>query len=121
MVTPVFPVSDYRLALDFYIDWLGFVIDWEEPMMVANRHYFQVSRNSTIVHLTNDHLESSAGAKAIAEVTGLLAYHRQLQEKKARCAFELPPLQKASWSNKVVQLEVTDPFGNHLVFSEVSL
>ncbi len=121
MVTPVFAISDYQLALDFYVGWLGLVIDWEEPLSVANRHYFQVSRGSVILHLTDDGTESRQGAKAIAEITGLLFYHRQLQEKTTRFAFGLPALQKTSWSDKVVQLEVTDPFGNHLVFAEVSI
>ena len=121
MVTPVFAISDYQLALDFYVGWLGMTIDWEEPLAVANRHYFQVSRGNVILHLTDDAAESCQGAKAIAEVTGLLFYHRQLQEKTTRFAFELPALRKASWSEKVVQLELTDPFGNHLVFAEVSI
>lgn len=121
MVTPVFAISDYQLALDFYVGWLGFVIDWEEPIPVANRHYLQISRGVDILHLTDDATESCQGAKAIAEATGLLAYHRQLQEKATRFVFGLPPLQKASWSEKVVQLAVVDPFGNHLVFAEVTL
>ena len=121
MVTPAFAISDYHKARDFYVGWLGLVIDWEEPMAIVNRHYFQVSRGNVILHLTDDATESGPGAKAIAEVTGLLFYHRQLQEKTARFAFELPALQKTSWSDKVVQLELTDPFGNRLVFAEVAL
>ena len=121
MITPVFAISNYQLALDFYVGWLGFVIDWEEPLPVANRHYFQVSRGGDILHLTDDATESCQGAKAIAEVTGLLSYHRQLQERTAHFTFGLPALHKAMWSDKVVQLEVADPFGNRLVFAEFSL
>lgn len=29
-----------------------------------------------------------------------------------------PELKKANWSDKVLQTEVTDPFGNRLVFME---
>ncbi|MDQ2770169.1 MAG: glyoxalase superfamily protein [Bacteroidota bacterium] len=119
MVTPVFAISDYSLAIDYYVGWLGFLIDWEEPLAVCNRHYFQVSRSNVILHLTDDAAECRPGSKAIAEVTGLLSYHHQLQSKDA--AFELPPLHKTSWSDKVVQLEVVDPFGNHLVLAEVAL
>ena len=119
MVTPIFIISDYSLALDFYVGWLGFLIDWEGPLAAGSRHYFQVSRGSVILHLTDDTTESCPGAKAVAEVTGLLVYHHQLQSKKS--AFELPPLHKANWSDKVVQLEVADPFGNRLVFAEVAL
>lgn len=116
MVTPIFRISDYQQALDFYVDWLGFRIDWEdrserEPL------YMQVSRGGIVLHLTNYPQESCAGAKAIAEINGLIAYHYLLTKKDS--AFPSPALQKTAWSDKVMQIEVTDPFGNSLVFAEI--
>ena len=30
IVMPIFRISDYQQAVAFYIDWLGFRIDWED-------------------------------------------------------------------------------------------
>ena len=115
MVTPIFRISDYQQAMAFYIDWLGFRIDWEDQS-TKGPYYLQISRGSIVLHLTSHPNESCAGAKAMAEVAGLLAFHHQLLRKDS--TFPTPVLQKTNWSNKVMQVEVFDPFGNCLVFAE---
>lgn len=116
MVTPIFRIFDYQQALDFYIDWLGFRIDWEERSE-QEPLYMQVSRGGIVLHLTNYPKESCTGAKAIAEINGLIAYHYLLTKKDS--AFPSPALEKTIWSDKVMQIQVNDPFGNSLVFAEI--
>ena len=116
MVTPVFQITDYALAVAFYIDWLGFSIDWEERP-ASGGYYLQVSRSSIVVHLTNYPNESSAGARAMVDFAGLLSFHRLLLQKEA--AFPTPPLRKAPWNDRVMQLELFDPAGNCLLLAEV--
>jgi catechol 2,3-dioxygenase-like lactoylglutathione lyase family enzyme len=116
MVTPVFQVTDYAQAVAFYVDWLGFSIDWEDRP-ASGGHYFQVSRGPIVLHLTTYAHESCVGARALAEFNGLLAFHRVLQRRET--AFPTPPLVRTTWNDKVMQLELFDPAGNCLVLAEV--
>ena len=117
MVTPIFRISDYQQAVAFYIDWLGFRIDWEERP-THGPLYMQVSRGNIVLHLTGYEPGSgSSGSMAMAEVNGLFALHRNLLARNPPCP---PPcLERTTWNEKVMQTQVTDPFGNRLVFVEV--
>lgn len=117
MVTPIFQITDYAQAVAFYIDWLGFSLDWEDGPTADGVRYLQISRSSLVLHLTNAPRESRPGSRAIAEFTGLIAFHRLLRQKESH--FTTPPLQKTTWHDKVMQLELFDPAGNCLVLAEV--
>lgn len=116
MVTPIFRVLDYHKAHEFYIGWLGFHLDWEERPENGPL-YMQVSRDDVVLHLTGHHDDSCPGSKAMAEIKGLLAYHYFLVQKNF--SYARPDLARTSWSEKVMQAEVVDPFGNRIVFIEV--
>ena len=116
MVTPVFQITDYAPAVAFYVDWLGFSIDWEDQP-ASGSYYVQVSRGPIVLHLTTYRHESCRGARALAEFTGLLAFRHHLLQKDA--TFATPPLEKTTWNDKVMQLELFDPDGNCLVLAEV--
>ena len=78
--------------------------------------YLQVSRGDVVLHLSGHHTDSSPGAVARAEVRGLPSYHHQLINKG-----HLPMLLTLGptyWNNRVLEMEVTDPFGNRLIFCE---
>jgi len=117
MVTPIFQITDYPQAVAFYIDWLGFSLDWEDDPTADGRRYLQVSRGSIVLHLTNVPSMSCPGSRAVAEFTGLPAFHRILLQKQS--VFPTPELQKTTWHDKVMQLELMDPAGNCLVLAEV--
>lgn len=118
MVTPVFLISDFPQAQEFYINWLGFRIDWEEQP-ARNRVYVQISRGDIVLHLSSSPADSSPGATARAEVQGLPALHHQLVSK------EPPPMRPllgpAYWNERVLEMEVTDPFGNRIIFCEIGV
>ena len=116
IVTPIFRIADYQQAVAFYIDWLGFRIDWEDRP--ANGPlYMQVSRGSIVLHLAAHEAERDpCGSMAIAEVNGLFALHRNLLQRNP--PYPPPNLERTTWSDKVMQTQVTDPFGNRLVFVE---
>lgn len=118
MVTPIFRIFDYQKALDFYVDWLGFRVDWEERTN-NGPFYLQVSRGDLVLHLSGHHNDSCPGSKAMAEMKGLRAYHHLLMQRDY--PFMRPELGKATWSDKVMQSEVIDPFGNRIVFVEACL
>ena len=116
MITPVFRIFDYQQAYDFYIGWLGFRIDWENRPS-NGPVYLQISRGDIVLHLVGGpSTEVGSGSRVRAVINGLMAYHHFLLKKDS--SFTAPGLVKAEWDARVMEAEVIDPFGNHIVFAE---
>ncbi|MRG44141.1 VOC family protein [Chitinophaga sp. SYP-B3965] len=113
-VIPVLRIFDYAKAKEFYIDWLGFSIEWEHRFEENFPIYMQVKKGGIVLHLTEHHGDCSPGSKVFIETTGVTEYHRQLSEKDYR--YNKPGLEQAFWNAPC--MEVTDPFGNKLLFTE---
>ena len=72
IVMPIFRISDYQQAVTFYIDWLGFRIDWEDRP-ANGLLYMQVSRGSIVLHLAAHEAEyDSCGSITVAGVMACL-------------------------------------------------
>lgn len=115
-VKPVFRIFDIGKAREFYIDWLGFRIDWEHTYEDNFPLYMQVTLEEDLsLHLSEHHGDACPGAKIFIDYTGDLEnYHRILTEKNYR--YNKPGLEDAPWGGKC--MEVIDPFGNKLLFSQ---
>lgn len=112
---PIFRIFDYRKVQEFYIDWLGFTIDWEDKPTDAPI-YMQISLNSVVLHLSEHHGDCSAGARAHIEgFSGLREYHSSLLAKNYK--FMKPGIETAFYDKNTLCMEVTDPFGNRLTFT----
>jgi len=59
---PLFRIFDYPLAKRFYVDWLGFRIDWEHQFSPTAPRYIQISRDALVLHLTEHYGDGSPGA-----------------------------------------------------------
>ncbi len=114
-VKPIFRIFDYKRAVEFYIDWLGFKINWE------HRHegsplYLQVSLGDIVLHLTEHHGDCAPGARIhIEDFKCLEEYHKKLIEKNYR--FNKPGLGRPFYDNSLYEMEAIDPFGNRLTFT----
>ena len=114
-VIPLLRIFDIAKAREFYVDWLGFTIDWEHRFEENFPVYMQVSKDNIRLHLTEHHGDCCPGSKVYIEFAGgLTAYHSLLKEKDYR--YMKPGLQKAPWN--ALTMEVIDPFGNKLLFAE---
>ncbi|MFC4871927.1 glyoxalase superfamily protein [Negadavirga shengliensis] len=113
-VIPIFRVFDYRKTIEYYVDWLGFKVDWEHRFDDNSPIYMQVSMDTIVLHLSEHHGDCCPGSKAFIECTGIREYHKQLLAKKYK--YNSPGLEVAPW--KALCMEVIDPFGNKLLFSE---
>jgi len=112
---PMLRIFDKTKAIEFYVNWLGFTIDWEHTFSEGKPPiYMQVSRSGIVIHLTEHHGDCTPGGKVYIECTGLKEYHRKLLDKKY--PYNAPGLETAPW--KSLCMEVVDPFGNKLLFSE---
>lgn len=109
-VIPVFFIFNYTTTIEFYVDWLGFQIDWEHRFDENCAIYIQVSLGNTVLHLSDYYKDVSAGGMAFIECEGLEAYHKILTEKQGK--FKCPILVNGAC------MTIVDPFTNQLVFSE---
>ena len=115
MVIPLLRIFDTAKAKEFYIDWLGFTIDWEHRYGETFPLYMQVSKDNIRLHLTEHHGDCCPGAKLYIEFAGSVSdYHASITAKDYR--YNKPGLQEAPWN--ALTLEVTDPFGNKICFAE---
>jgi len=111
---PILRIFDYRKAVEFYKDWLGFEIVWEHYFEEGAPVYMEVAKDGLTLHLSEHHGDGTPGTRIFIWCTGLKTYHEELlarQYKYNRPGFE--ETFYGSWS-----VMVDDPFGNKLVFNE---
>lgn len=114
-IIPIFRIFDYDKAIEFYVQWLGFSIDWEDKPDNAPV-YLQISLNGIVLHLTEHHGDCTPGARAyISGFKDLNNYHHQLLKKPY--LYNRPGLEKTPWNATTWCMEVIDPFGNRLSFN----
>ena len=111
---PILRIFDVDKAREFYVGFLGFRVDWEHRFDPEAPVYMQVSRGTCVLHLTEHHGDCCPGGTVFLRVTGLDEYHREITAKGYR--YLRPGIEIAPWNAKLMQ--VTDPFGNRLRFSE---
>lgn len=111
---PILRIFAVDKAKEFYLDFLGFEIDWEHRFGENFPLYAQVSRAGLKLHLSEHHGDASPGSTVLVWMRGIADYHRELLAKDYR--YNKPGLEDAPWDAKV--MEVSDPFGNRLRFSE---
>jgi catechol 2,3-dioxygenase-like lactoylglutathione lyase family enzyme len=107
---PVLRITSFEAARDFYVDFLGFALDWGGE---ARPWYAQVSRGEVQLHLAEEEAGGKAGALLFRDMTGIDALHRELA---ARNKFALSDVRFTPWDSR--EFEVMDPFGNQLRFWE---
>jgi uncharacterized glyoxalase superfamily protein PhnB len=112
-VIPILRIFDYYKAVEFYIDWLGFKIDWEHRFEENSPVYLQVSKHFITLHLSEHHGDCCPGAKVFIEYPNVEEYYKVLTEKAYK--YNKPGLERAFW--KALTMEVIDPFGNKLLFN----
>jgi len=111
---PILRIFSVEKAKEFYVGFLGFSIEWEHRFGDTFPLYAQVSRTGLKLHLSEHHGDACPGSTVFISMRGIAAYHRELTVKDYR--FAKPGLEKAPWD--AWAMEVTDPFGNRLRFSE---
>jgi uncharacterized glyoxalase superfamily protein PhnB len=113
-VVPCLRMFDEEKAREFYVDFLGFTVDWEHRYSPDLPLYLQLSLGGAVVHLSQHYGDASPGAKVMVHMGGLAGYHARLSAKQYR--FARPGLVDEPWG--AVTMTVHDPFSNRLVFTE---
>ena len=119
VIKPIFRIFDYDKAIEFYVGWLGFTVDWEHEFEPGTTpKYLQVSLRDIIIHLSEHHGDGSPGSHInIDDFENLVAYNRELNAKKYK--YGRPGLEVPEWNEKAINMTVHDPFGNQITFGEV--
>lgn len=113
-VIPILRIFDETAAKAFYLDFLGFKTDWEHRFEEDLPLYTQISLGSVTIHLSGHHGDGSPGAALRLEANGLDEWCAALNHKKYKYA--RPGIGSTPWGMK--EMEITDPFGNKLIFFE---
>ncbi|MET0668424.1 MAG: glyoxalase superfamily protein [Xanthobacteraceae bacterium] len=111
---PIFRIFSLDKAREFYVDFLGFKVDWEHRFAADAPVYMQVSRQGLAFHLSEHHGDGTPGSIAYIYMRGVEEFHRELDDKKYR--HNRPGLQQQDWG--LLEMSVVDPFNNRIVFAE---
>jgi len=111
---PIFRIFDEAKAREFYLDYLGFTIDFEHRFADDLPLYMGVKRSEFELHLSEHHGDGAPGARIRVLVNDIQALHAELAAKKYKYA--RPGIVDQEWGFR--ELMIGDPFGNNLVFCE---
>lgn len=112
---PLLRIFSEEQAKAFYVDFLGFHIEWEHRFEEDLPLYAQARRGDLVIHLTGHHGDATPGSTVFVPVTDIDSLHAELNAK--RYTHARPAIQQQGWG-KV--MEIADPFGNRLRFCELS-
>lgn len=111
---PVLRMFDVAKAREFYIDYLGFSVDFEHRFNDNAPLFMGISRSGVKLFLSEHHGDGTPGTHIVIDVTGLDDLHGELGAKHYR--YMNPGIQTQEWGTR--ELMVVDPFDNRLYFSE---
>ncbi len=117
-IRPILRMFNYDKAIEFYINWLGFNLDWTHEFEVGTTPKFmQVSLRDIVLYLSEHHGDGSPGIHITIEgFEGLKDYHQQLIDKKYK--YNRPGINIPEWDPSTISVTVIDPVGNQLTFNE---
>ncbi len=113
-VIPILRIFDYKKAVEFYIDWLGFKINWEHTFDDNTPVYMEIEREGLLIHLSEHHGDGTPGTKVFIWCKGVEGFHKEIINKKYK--YNKPGLEKTFYGSLAVT--VIDPFHNQVSFNE---
>lgn len=111
--TPILRIFDESKAREFYLDFLGFQVDWEHRFEEGLPLYMQISKDGCVLHLSEHHGDCSPGAAMRIETSELETFQDELLAKGYKYA--RPRIEEMPWGSR--DMSVSDPFGNRLTFT----
>ena len=113
-VVPVLRVMSVAQALPFYLDFLGFTLDWEHRFEPGMPLYAQVSRSAAVLHLSEHHGDGSPNGVVWIPVRDVSALRKELLAHPT--APVRPGIDPDAPGGQTLQ--VIDPYGNILRFAQ---
>lgn len=113
---PILRIDDEAAARRFYLEFLGFRLDWEHRHEPGMPLYLQVSRGACVLHLSQHPGDATPGAALRIAVEDLDALQAHLLAQEAGPA--PPAIRQQPWGR---DLALVDPFGNKLILTGPAL
>jgi catechol 2,3-dioxygenase-like lactoylglutathione lyase family enzyme len=98
-------------ARRFYVEFLGFSVDWEHRFEEGMPLYQQLSLGGCVLHLSEHHGDATPGSAVRIEIPDVVSLQRRLVESPIyplRIGLDSEP-----WGD---DLTIPDPFGNRITF-----
>lgn len=111
---PILRIPDEQVVRDFYIDYLGFTIEWEHRFEEGWPLYTRIRRGDTVLDLSEHHGDGTPGSIVWVPVKDIRAFHAELESRphpRLR-----PGIDDTAPGGPT--MEITDPWGNALRFCE---
>lgn len=116
-IVPILRIFDVAKAREFYLDFLGFTVDFEHRFGDNFPLYMGVSRGGCTLHLSEHHGDASPGTHIRIETRDIAGLVSEIAAKNYR--FAKPGIAETTpWGTR--ELTVTDPFGNRLTFVQTT-
>lgn len=111
---PILRIFDEAIGLRFYVDYLGFTLDWTHRFGDHMPIYAQVSRGDVRLHLSGHHGDATPGSSVSVRTRDVRALHTELVARQAAASVR-PGVDDEPWG---LTLSVPDPFGNRITFHQ---
>jgi hypothetical protein len=111
---PVLRMFDEAKAKAFYLDYLGFEVDWESRFTPTAPLYMQIRLGGAIIHLNGHANEDAPISQVNIPVLGLQKYCDYLTAKGV--GYPKPSVVDPRYQGRNTDMNIDDPFGNELVF-----
>jgi catechol 2,3-dioxygenase-like lactoylglutathione lyase family enzyme len=111
---PVLRIHDEAPAREFYVDYLGFSVEWEHRFEPGMPLYLRVRRGQAVLDLSEHHGDGTPGTVVWLPIPSAAALHAELSRRphpRLR-----PGIDRDAPGGPTI--EVTDPFGNVLRLCE---
>lgn len=110
---PILRMFDETKAREFYLDFLGFSVEFEHRFEADLPLYLGISRDGLQLHLSEHHGDASPGSTIFVPMHNIEQLRDELLAK--RYGYGRPQIVEQGWGQV---LEVYDPFGNRIRFCQ---
>lgn len=111
---PILRVQRFDDARHFYLDYLGFLVEWDHRFEPGMPLYARLARGDTRIDLSEHHGDGTPGGAVWIPVDDVRALHRELRRKQYPSV--RPGVEDDAPGGPT--LAVVDPFGNTLRFCQ---
>ncbi|ROP62630.1 hypothetical protein EDF81_1132 [Enterobacter sp. BIGb0383] len=110
---PILRMFNERKAREFYLDFLGFTVEFEHRFEADLPLYMGIDRNGLQIHLSEHHGDASPGATVFVPIRNIELFRDELNHKNY--GYGRPEIVQQDWGKL---LEVYDPSGNRIRFCQ---